>query len=149
MYRDPNHWDKFFIGLAQYISTASKDPSTKVGAVAVDAKKRVLGVGYNGFPRKVFDLPEYYEDREKKYPRVVHAEANVILNATGKLEGSTIYVWPLCPCSTCAGLLIQAGVKRVVTVKNDNPRWENSFNVTREMFAQAGVELEELGMIPS
>ena len=137
-------WDCRFIRLAREVASWSRDPSTKVGAVAVDAKRRVLSLGYNGFARGVCDDNHLYEIRELKYPRIIHAEANAILNATASLEGSTVYVWPLCPCSTCAGMLIQAGVKRVVTVPNDNPRWKDSFVVTEEMFSQSGVSLDYL-----
>lgn len=137
----PDKWDIRFLRLAREVASWSKDPSTQVGAVAVDAKNRVLGLGYNGFPRGVPDETQHYEDRAHKYPRIVHAEANVILNATTSLEGSTVYVWPLCPCSSCGAMLIQAGVKRVVSVRNENTRWAQSFNVTMEMFLQAGVNL--------
>jgi len=137
-------WDCRFIRLAREVASWSRDPSTKVGAVAVDAKRRVLSLGYNGFARGVCDDNHLYEVRELKYPRIIHAEANAILNATASLEGSTVYVWPLCPCSGCAGMLIQAGVKRVVTIPNDNPRWKDSFVVTEEMFSQSGVSLDYL-----
>ena len=49
-------WDRWFLGLAQYVSTASKDPSTKVGAVVVAADdRRKVAWGYNGFPPGIKD----------------------------------------------------------------------------------------------
>jgi len=75
-------WDRRYIELAQQISTWSKDPSRKIGAVAVGSKGQILSQGYNGFPRGILDLQERYENREVKYKHVVHAEMNVIYNAT-------------------------------------------------------------------
>ena len=49
-------WDRRMLGLVNLIATWSKDPSTRVGAVIVDAKNRVVSLGYNGFPRAVCDL---------------------------------------------------------------------------------------------
>ena len=42
-------WDKRFLDLAEYISSWSKDTSSKVGAVIVH-NKRIVSTGYNGFP---------------------------------------------------------------------------------------------------
>ncbi|MDH7796465.1 MULTISPECIES: dCMP deaminase family protein [unclassified Beijerinckia] len=134
-------WDLFWLGLARYTSAASKDPSTKVGAVVVNDKRQVISLGYNGFPRKVADTPERLNNRDEKYKLVVHAEANAIVNATGPLDGCTLYVWPFMPCSGCAGLIAQAGIKRVVSLPDDNPRWAASFEVTRSLFAEVGIEL--------
>ena len=94
------------------MSTWSKDPRKQVGAVITD-HQYVRGVGFNGFPRGVEDEMWRLEDRETKLQLVVHAEVNAILAARG--VGDTIYVWPQLPCSQCAGLIIQAGIKTVVT----------------------------------
>ena len=67
-------WDIRFLDLAQNISTWSKDPSRKIGCVAVGTNREILAQGYNGFPRGIADLPQRYEDRETKYQYVVHAE---------------------------------------------------------------------------
>ncbi|NCA14162.1 MAG: hypothetical protein EBS89_08535, partial [Proteobacteria bacterium] len=77
----PSDWDRWFLGLAHYVSTASKDPSTKVGAVIVDAERRVVSVGYNGLPRGVEDSEERLHNREVKYKMIIHAERNAILFA--------------------------------------------------------------------
>lgn len=133
-------WDIRFLKLSQEVASWSKDPSTQVGSVIVNAKRQILSIGYNGFPRGVID-DNRLADRLTKYAMVVHAEANAVVNATGSLEGSTAYTWPLMPCSTCAGLLIQSGVNRIVSVINDNPRWIDSFNITKNMLKEAGVQL--------
>src|SRR5210317_1151786 len=101
-------WDLRFLELAKHISHWSKDPSTQVGAVAV-RNRRILATGYNGFPRGVADLPGRLENRNEKYLRTVHAEANAVAQAARNaisLEGSDIYVWPFLPCSSCCTLLI-------------------------------------------
>ena len=59
-------WHKRFIELAKTIAQYSKDPNTKVGAVIVDSEKRIVSMGYNGFPRKVLDLDERLNNREEK-----------------------------------------------------------------------------------
>jgi len=134
-------WDLRFLSLAKHISTWSKDPSTKVGSVLVDENKRVVSMGYNGFPAQIRDDADDYLNRDLKLKKVVHAEANVIVFAQRDLSESTLYVWPFMPCSNCAGLVIQSGIKRVVSVENDNPKWQDSFKLTREMFAEASVTL--------
>lgn len=135
-------WDHRFLALADHVAQWSKDPSTKVGAVIVDGQRRVRGLGYNGFPRGVDDLPERLNDRPTKYAFVVHAEANAILSA-GRVEYCTIYTSPLCPCQDCAKLIIQAGITRVVTVKPaDAARWAESFENAGAMFREANVTVE-------
>jgi len=138
-------WSERFTDVARLVASWSKDPSTQVGAVIVDTKRRVIGLGYNGFPRGVADTPERYADREQKYPRVVHAEANAILNAIGSVEGCTLYGWPLPPCAECAKLIIQAGITRVVSRhlgSGTTEKWHESWAVACDMFLEAGVEVE-------
>jgi dCMP deaminase len=127
------------MGLAEYVATASKDPSTKVGAVIVDDRRIVLGMGYNGFPRRVRDDVDRYNDRPTKYAMVVHAEANAILNAAASVRGATLYcTWH--PCSACAALIIQAGIVKVVSPPAD-PRWVESATIARTMFEEAEIKL--------
>jgi dCMP deaminase len=83
-------WDLRFLTLAKTVSTWSKDPSTKVGAVIVDKNRRVVSLGYNGFPKGVKDTIEKLEDREQKYKHMVHAERNAMLFANKSLKGCTI-----------------------------------------------------------
>lgn len=139
-------WDKRFLLLADHVSTWSKDPSTKVGAVIVDADKRVISMGYNGFPAKIEDNPEDYQDRDTKLKKVVHAEANAIIFSQRSLKDCTIYLWPFMPCSNCAGQIIQSGISRVVAPINSNPKWQESFKLTQAMFNEAGIELDLFGM---
>ena len=133
-------WDSRFIEMARLVSTWSKDPSTHVGAV-ITRGKFVVSLGFNGHPRGVADTPERLEIRENKYRTIIHAEMNAILTAKQDLEGCTVYVYPFMPCSQCGSAIVQAGIKRVVSLKSDNERWTESFAFTSEIFAEAGVEL--------
>jgi dCMP deaminase len=138
--RDKEWWDRWFLGLAEYVSTASKDPSTQVGAVIKDEKNRIVSMGYNGMPRGISDTVERLHNRELKYKVIIHAERNALLFADTSLDGCTIYTHPFAPCTVCAGLIIQSGITRVVSLKNDNPRWIEDIKISTELFAEAGVE---------
>ena len=140
-----NKWDKRFLELAQQISTYSKDPSTQVSAVIVDDKNRIVSVGYNGFPRGVEDTEERYNDRDTKIKMIVHAEVNAILMAQKDLSNHTIYTFPFMPCSTCAGIIIQSGIKRCISIPVTGERyerWKDAFALTETMFEEAGVQLD-------
>ena len=136
-------WDKRYLDLAYAVSKWSRDPSTQIGAVAVGSKGQVLSQGYNGFPRGIKDSKERYEDRETKYKLIVHAEQNLIYNATYNgvsLDGSTLYVTGLPVCSECAKGVIQVGIKRVVMPHLDDMKtWKESWDLTVCMFREAGV----------
>lgn len=128
--------------LADHVSTWSRDPSTKVGAVIVSPDTRaVVGMGYNGFPRGVGDQDERYADRPTKYAMVVHAELNAILNANAPVRGCTIYVTPLFTCQECAKAVIQSGIRKVVATKPDSERWGDQFKVAELLLSEAGVEV--------
>lgn len=122
----------------------SKDPSTKVGAVIVDRERRVISLGYNGFPRRVHDLEERYSTRELKYELIVHAEANALLTSPSSVMGCTLYTTPLPTCARCAGLVIQAGIARVVSMtrSDSNINWATSCDLASQMYEEAGVEFK-------
>ena len=144
-------WDLRYLKLAEHISTWSKD-STGIGSVAIGDQGQVLAQGYNGFPRGVEDSQERYDVKEEKYKFVVHSEMNVIYNASFNgvsLRDSTLYVWGLPVCSECAKGIIQTGIKRVVMSKRDristlplSDKWKESFDRTKTLFEEAGVEWE-------
>lgn len=140
----PTEWNKWFLGLAEYVSTASKDPSTKVGAVIVDGDRRVVSLGYNGLPRGIEDKPERLENRELKYKIIVHAERNALLFARGSIKGCTIYTYPMMPCAVCASMIIQSGIKKVVAPRSDNPRWQQDIELSTQLFREANVDVELL-----
>lgn len=135
-------WDEKLLALATFISSWSKDPSTKVGAVISDEKHRVMGVGFNGFPRGVPDDSKMLNDREQKYPRVVHAELNAILNSS-ETKFCTLYC-TLYPCSICAGPIIQAGITRIVSPPIEVARWSDSQKIAQEMFQQSEICIDQV-----
>jgi len=143
-------WDIRYLNLAKEVSTWSKDPSSKIGAVAVGSKGQVLAQGYNGFPRGIYDGEIRYIDKQTKYKYVVHAEQNVIYNATYNgvsLDGATLYVYGLPVCSDCAKGIIQVGIKRVVIPAANYPeKWVHSFESTVDMFAEVGIDVEILDL---
>jgi dCMP deaminase len=141
-----NKWDDRFMKMAMETASWSKDPSKKIGAVAVGDNRRILSTGYNGFPRDIQDSEVRFTDRETKYKYVVHAEQNCIYNACLNgisLAGATMYVYGLPICSECAKGIIQVGVSRVVVDQScfDIEKWNDSFEFTKELFAEAGVEI--------
>lgn len=140
-------WDVWFMGLAKYIATRSKDPSTKCGAVIVRPDRTIAATGYNGFPRGISDAPELLANREEKYKRVIHCEMNAILTAREPLHGYTLYVWPFLTCERCAVHVIQAGIERVVAPQASPEhlqRWADSFRLARDLFQEADVEVVTL-----
>lgn len=113
-------WEEYFMAIAKLSAMRSKDPSTQVGACIVSKDNRILSMGYNGAPIGFDDekLPWAREGDflNTKYPFVVHAERNAILNFKGirrEFEGAKIYV-DLFPCNECAKEIIQAGIKEVI-----------------------------------
>ena len=137
-------WGDKYINLAKEISTWSKDPSTKVGAIVVGCDGQILSQGYNGFPRGINDSDERLNNRERKYELVVHAEMNAIYNAslTGvSLKDSTLYVYGLPICNECAKGIIQVGIKKVIALRPEkyNIAWEESANNARNLFSEADV----------
>lgn len=134
-------WDYRYLELAKLVSTWSKDPSTKTGAVIVDDNFGVVSLGYNGLAKGVEDTQERLNDRDLKYKLIVHCERNAIIFAQRSLLNCTLYTYPFMSCGPCAGMVIQAGIKRCIAPKNDNPRWQADFALTEMMFNEAGVEL--------
>lgn len=135
-------WDVRFLKLAEYIASWSRDPSKKVGAVIVDDKKRIVSLGFNGFPRGVDD-DHRLNDQTLKNEIVIHAEINAILFANKDVQGCTMYVWPIPPCSRCAAQIIQTGIARVVAPYiQESDRWKNSVQLGRDVLDEGGVHTD-------
>ena len=147
-------WDEYFMGVALLASKRSKDPNTQVGACIVSGdtnihikENTILSIGYNGLPYGCSD-DEFPWDRqgellETKYPYVVHAELNAILNAQGKsLMGTKIYV-ALFPCNECAKAIIQSGIKEVIYL-SDKYSETDIVKASKKMFESAGGKLTKL-----
>lgn len=138
-------WDECFIRMAHIIADRSQDPSTQAGAVVVNEKNVVVGLGYNGWPRgiKSEDLPW---DREgdfenTKYAYVCHAEENAVYNANNSTEGCKIYC-TLFPCNECAKTIIQNGIKEVI-YESDKYAQTPGVRASKRMFKLARVSLRQ------
>lgn len=133
-------WDYRFLDLAEFISSWSKDPSTKVGAVITDYENKVVSIGYNGFPKNVADDNRLH-DRDTKYKIIVHGEMNAILFANKSLEQCTLYTYPFMPCPRCSSMIIQTGIQRVVSYNNMPERWSEEFKLSQYLLKEAEIEL--------
>ncbi len=146
-------WDQYFMGLALLSAQRSKDARTKIGACIVDAHNRIVGIGYNGFPRGCPD-DEFPHARgrdeqgnllrlyDSKHAYVVHAEANAILNSMGRdMQWATLYC-AMPTCNECAKLIVQVGIKRVVYLASPTYETRDEFLAAKRMYASAGVVCE-------
>lgn len=138
-------WDKRFIQLAHLVKGWSKD-ERKVGAVLV-ADRKVIGMGYNGFPRSVIDMPERYQNKELKRLLMVHAEQNAIFDVSDKaaMIGATLYATRF-PCHVCMAALSQNGIIRVASPSPevDHPTWGESHKASVFIAHESGIELVEM-----
>ena len=140
-------WDEYFMGIAMLAARRSKDPSTQVGACIVSDDNIIISTGYNGMPKGCSDddFPWEREGEQTKYPYVVHAELNAILNANGRdLRGSRIFV-ALFPCNECAKAIIQSGVKEVLYL-SDKYLGTMGNLASKRMLDAAGVKYTKLKM---
>jgi dCMP deaminase len=146
-HKERQSWDHHFLELAIVVGSRSKDPSTKVGAVIVRPDKTVAGQGFNGFPPKMPDKPEYLTDRTKKYARTVHSEINALNTCRDhNLDGYTIYS-TFKPCDRCFVQLASRGISRFVFPKptdDELTRWGDSFKLTTELAADMNIPLIEI-----
>lgn len=149
MSKDYIGWDEYFMGVALLSSKRSKDPNTKVGACIVNSEKRIVGIGYNGFPvgcdDKEFPWGRDGDFLDTKYPYVVHAEPNAILNSNSNTRGCTLYV-SLFPCNECAKLIIQSGIKEIVYMDDKYNGTEGDI-ASKKMLDAAGVKYRKMNKI--
>ena len=143
-------WDEYFMGVALLAAKRSKDPNTQVGACIVNENKKIMSVGYNGFPLGCSDDDFPWDrsadsDYDTKYPYVCHAELNAILNNAGApLSGCSVYV-ALFPCNECAKAIIQCGIKKVFYL-SDKYNGTIGNLASKRMFDAAGVEYIQLSL---
>ena len=140
-------WDEYFMGIALLSGHRSKDPSTPVGACIADRQSnRILSVGYNGLPIGCSDDDFPWErdgsTLETKYPYVVHAELNAILNnRSAAFEGNKLYT-TLFPCNECTKAIIQAGIKEIIYL-SDKYSESDSVKASKRMLKEAGVTIRQ------
>jgi dCMP deaminase len=140
-------WDDFYLEMCQYISSRSKDPSTKVGAVIVRPDNSVCSVGFNGFPRGMPDKAELYANREEKYSRIIHGEINALAHSREPVKGYTLYTTPFMPCDRCFVQMVQNGIVRFVAPKATQEqltRWGPAFEKVRQYARECNVQLWEV-----
>lgn len=149
--KDSNYisWDQYFMGVAILSGMRSKDPNTKVGACIVNEDLKIVGIGYNGFPKGCSDDIFPWERKgsflDVKYPYVVHAEPNAILNSTVSLKNATIYV-TLFPCHECVKLIIQSGIKEIVYMEDKYSGTESDI-AAKKMLEAAKIKLRKIEKI--
>jgi len=133
---DRPSWDDQLLSQAFLIAQRSPDRHTKCGCVITDSDHKVLGQGFNGFPRGVDDnaLPL---ERPDKYKWMIHAEVNAILNCDHRPEKATAYITTE-PCLQCMILMWQSGIKEVVFSSNGpKPRMtthDPSYELDKNLF---------------
>lgn len=144
---DQAYWDRFYMGMAQYVASKSKDPSTKVGAV-LTKDNRLISAGYNGFARQIEDTHERLHNRDLKYMLTIHAEENAEKFARESLEGATLYTWPFMTCTRCASRMAQAGVVRHVAPHvsvmpvDVQDRWKVDLELAEGIHAETGIQVD-------
>jgi len=141
------NWDQYFMGVAKLSGFRSKDPNTQVGACIVNNDNKIVGVGYNGLPWGCEDTEFPWEERQgnlydTKYPYVVHAELNAILNSVKDLKGCRIYV-SLFPCHECAKAIIQSGITEII-YEDDKYDGTESDRAAKRMLEAARVNYRKI-----
>ncbi|MFH0929270.1 MAG: cytidine/deoxycytidylate deaminase family protein [Candidatus Aenigmatarchaeota archaeon] len=145
-YKRPS-WDEYFMEIAKVVGTRGTCDRGRNGAVLV-RNKRIITTGYVGSPKGLKHCDEVGHlmhdvinpdgKQSKHCIRTTHAEQNAIVQAALhgiSTEGATLYV-KFEPCFTCAKMIINAGIKRVVCQK----KYHNG-ELTRKFFKEAGVEI--------
>lgn len=137
-------WTDYFLGLAKVISQRSHDVHTKHGCVITDHDHRILGVGYNGFPRGLLDdnLPL---SRPEKYQWMIHAERNALSNCIVRPEKGTAYVTGQC-CNDCIMAMWQEGITRIIMTDDHgtvlfDEKEQNRFDLFVNM---SGIQIQKI-----
>jgi dCMP deaminase len=139
-------WDEYFSLITRDVASRSTCMRRRVGAVLV-RDKRILATGYNGAPRGIahcnsvgclrqaHNIPS---GQRHELCRGLHAEMNTIIQAATygiAADNSTLYSTTF-PCSLCAKILINAGVKRIVAQS------DYADDLGKELLLEAGVIVE-------
>lgn len=111
-------WDRYFLDLAEVVSTRATCDRCHVGAVLVDRDHRIVATGYNGSPAGLLhcddaghDLVEI--DGRQSCVRTLHAESNALDYAGVRAAGCTLYT-TVSPCFDCAKRIVNSGIIRVI-----------------------------------
>lgn len=139
-------WDEYFMKISEVVGERATCDRGRSGCVIVK-DKRMLVTGYVGAPAGVAHCDEAGHEmhtvvqddgtQSKHCIRTTHAEQNAIANAARKgiaVEGGTLYCH-MTPCYTCAKILINSGITRIVALKD-----YHAGKRSKEVFKEAGVE---------
>jgi dCMP deaminase len=150
-------WHDHFLRLCINHAQKSKDPNTRVGALIVDRDRDIVAHGLNEFPRGIACTHGRWNDREEKLRLVVHAECNAICAAAmagSRVVCSTLYlaatddtgaVWGGPPCTKCTTLVIQAGIRRVISrPRKAVSKWQADLDVAAALLVEAMIEYLEV-----
>ncbi len=139
----PN-WTDYFLGLAKAVSKRSHDIHTQHGCVITDHNNRILGVGYNGFPKGMKDslLPTHRPD---KYNWMIHAERNALSNCVIRPDNGIAYVTGQC-CNDCIMALWQEGVTKVVMAESHGTQlFDASSKLRFDLFVKhTGIDIQKV-----
>lgn len=105
-------WEEYALKIAETASLRSEDPYKKVGACALDHNNRVIGVAYNGLATGINAPENFWKNRDKRRPYMIHAEVNLL--SLFKRNECNILACTLLPCSCCASMIAAYGIKKVV-----------------------------------
>ena len=139
-------FDEWCLDKAAKASERSRDPSTQCGCIIVRPDKSTCSEGYNGFPRSMQDQEHWWNNRDEKYDRVIHAEMNALLHAYENVLGYTAYITGP-SCKDCAKHISAAGIARVVWY--DDPEFRARWNCDRaiEIYEDSGVIVSVLNKL--
>ena len=131
----------YFLALAVVASKRSHDMQTQHGCVITDAKNRICGVGYNGFPKGMKDdtLPIL---RPEKYTWMIHAERNALANCQVRPDDGIAYVTGQC-CLDCGMALWAHGVKKIFMIDGHGTKlYDEKMKSDWDLFInQSGIEI--------
>ncbi len=148
-YRRPS-WDEYFLGIVDAVAKRATCDRGRTAVILVK-DKRILATGYVGSPMGLAHCDEIGHQMKKVIHeagnisqhcvRTNHAEINAISLAARNgvsIDGATLYC-KLEPCYTCAKMIINAGIKRVVCQKQ-----YHAADDSRKVFKQAKIQFDVL-----
>ncbi len=149
VYQRPS-WDEYFLKIVEMVGSRGTCDRFRGGCV-ITKNKRIISTGYNGSPigtphcdevgHEMHTVTNEDGTTSRHCIRTTHAEQNAICEAARigiALEGGTLYC-KMTPCYTCAKLIINAGIKRVVVLQD-----YHAGSRSKEIFKLAGIEYELL-----
>lgn len=144
-------WDEYFMSIAELVGSRGTCSRGRSGCVVV-RDKRILVTGYVGSPAGLPHCDDVGHEMHKitrddnsetseHCVRTAHAEQNAIAQAAKlgvSVDGATLYCH-MTPCYTCAKLLINSGIKKIIATKD-----YHASKRSKEIFEQSGVKLSVL-----